>query len=89
MKTLCVAASLILTGCSGAQLTGGLGVRDTTYYDESLPQSVHLGRAVGELRIEQPIGENFYTACSHVSGINDEEGDGGLNYCSAGFRVDF
>lgn len=78
-----------LSGCGGITLVGGVGVRDTTHWDADIPASVTWGAGVGEVRIQAQYDENFYSACTHVSGLNDEEGDGGLNYCSTGFIVNF
>lgn len=74
-----VAASCIWTDCT---LVGGLGGQ----YEEVTTNDYQ--RWVGEIRLQADYGQ-FYTACTHVSGISTPEPDGGLNYCAAGFRATF
>lgn len=84
MTTLIPALAFIASTClwTECELSGGLGAQ----YEYAITND--YGRMVGELRLQSEWGP-FYGACIHISGINTPEPDGGLNYCSTGFRVRF
>lgn len=78
--TLTALASCVQLDC---ELTGGLGKQ----HDNAVTNE--YGRWIGDLRLEVDLSEDFYLACQHVSGISTREPDGGLNFCTVGFRVAF
>jgi len=79
-KSALLIVTIFLTGCT---IQGGLG------YQPKHPRPTHqYGQNIGEIRAEIEK-DGLYAACHHVSGLNTAEIDGGLNYCSAGLRVQF
>ena len=78
--TLTTLVSCVELDC---ELTGGLGKQ----YDYATTND--YGRWIGDLRLTARLGDDFYIACQHISGISTREPDGGLNFCTVGFRVEF
>lgn len=84
MTTLIPAFTVVALSCLWTDCTavGGLGMQ----YEEATTNDYE--RWVGEIRLQAETNQ-FYAACTHVSGISTREPDGGLNYCSIGFIARF
>jgi len=67
-------------------INGGLGVQDQNLYAASHSTN-HYGLMIGELSVVAEMGDHWYIEAKHISGLNTQELDGGMNAVMLGARI--
>ena len=77
LAQLCFITAVYVQGGLGAQTVDAFGAESTNDY--------HY--LIGELSLVVEMGDHWYMEAKHISGLNTEEMDGGLNAVLFGARI--